>query len=236
MIMIDAKDKTDGAVALAQLEDLLQHVRRGIELDLRVAAPATVLSYNAATQRADVQLGFVPVLFVEDEEVPQAPIVCPQVPVCWPGGSVGYVTTPLAPGDSGLVVFTDRCLAAWLMAGTPGDPINGRAHALGDGVFLPGLRATPDVITPPTDLAATVVEGPLVRLGQGAALGVVAGTGSATAALAAAVAALQAVALVPVPEPPAPGAGAAIDSIVAALIPLLQALVVSTKVLAAPTP
>jgi hypothetical protein len=169
----DSKDKVDGTSDLEQLDGLLALHRRGIELDLRVSAPATVLSFNPATRRADVMLAFLPVLYVEDEEIPQAPIVCPQVPVLMFGDALSYVTAPILPGSTGLVIFADRCLARFLLTGAPDDPINGRTHSLGDGLFIPcpiGPAAAP--VNP----AATVVEGPLVMLGAAATQPAVLGT------------------------------------------------------------
>jgi len=182
----DRRDSIDAVPPSAVLGDLLSLIRRGIELDLRVAAPAHVIAYMPATQRVTVALGFLPVLFTRvpgatDIEVPQPPITIPDVPVQWGGGSLGYVTTPLVPGDTGLVLFTDRCLAAWRQTGVPSDPINGRTHALGDAVFLPGCRADLAPIVPPTSLVATVVEGPLVWLGAGATQPAVLGTAHAAA-------------------------------------------------------
>lgn len=159
------RDKVDGDAPRPELPDVLNLFRRAIELGLRVSMPGHVTAYDPATQRATVQLGLLPVRFVEGEEVPDPPLVLPQIPVAWPGGSLGYVTTPLLPGDTGLVVFSDRCMSLWLLNGGPTDPVNGRTHELGDGVFVPGLRNATNPIAPPTALDATVVHGPLVRLG-----------------------------------------------------------------------
>ncbi len=172
---MSAQDDRDGVdatpVTRATLEDLLRIWRRSIELELRVSAPARVVTYDAATQRATVQLEFLPVAYVGDDEVPQAPILIPGAAVRWLGGSLGYVTTPLVPGDTGHVVFSDRCLSVWLQQGAPVDPLNSRTHDLADAVFEPGLRNSTNAITPPTDLTATVVEGPLVKLGATAQAG-----------------------------------------------------------------
>lgn len=169
----DNKDKVDGASPLEQLDGLLALHRRGIELDLRVSAPGTVLSFNPATRRADVMLAFLPVIYVEDEEVPQAPIVCPQVPVLMQGDALSYVNTPILPGATGLVVFADRCLARFLLSGVPEDPINGRTHSLGDGLFIPCPIGS---AVAPVDPTGTVVEGPLVKLGAAATQPAVLGT------------------------------------------------------------
>jgi hypothetical protein len=175
-------DRIDDAGGKARLIDVLLSLRRTMELELRVEAPATVTAYNPTTQRATVTMGFVPVAIVEGEEVPGAPIVIPEVPVEWVGGSLGYVTTQLVPGDTGKVSFSDRALSTWLVAGGAVDPINGRTHALGDATFRPGLRHAANVITPPTSIASTVIEGPLVDLGRAATNFAVLGTALASAA------------------------------------------------------
>lgn len=240
----DKRDKVDASAENEELEGLLAIWRRNIELDLRVAMPGHVTAYNPTTQRATIQLGLVPVRFVEDEEVAQPPIVLPDVPVLNIGGSLGYVSFQLVPGDSGLVVFSDRCMAAWLKLGQPTDPINGRAHALGDGVFIPGVRPIADVITPPTDITGTVVEGSLVRLGSLAANGVVLDAAGLEIARAAAEAALGAFipgsgyppGVVVATDPTGAAAAAALNAIIPVLFAVVQAITVSTKVFAAPTP
>ncbi len=173
-------DDRDGLVS--SLTDLLALVRRNLELDLRVCAPCSVVAYDSATQRATVMLAALPVAYVEGVETPQPPVVIPEVPVEWLGGSLGYVTTPLMPGDTGRVTFTDRALAQWLRTGVPSDPLNGRTHNLGDAIFTPGARHNLNPIVPPTSLTNTVVEGPLVSLGVAALSPAVLGT-EITAAL-----------------------------------------------------
>lgn len=241
----DRSDKIDSPSPDALLSDLLALVRRGIELDLRVSAPAHVVTYNPATQRADVVLGHLPVKLQPipgqgAEEIPQPPIPLPQVPVRWLGGSASYVTCPLLPGATGHVVFSDRSLSAWLLAGAPVDPLNGRTHALGDAVFEPGLRPAAMTIAPPTSQVATVVEGPLVWLGALATQPAVMGTAHVAAfqaALAAIATAFAAWSAAAGPPPFAgnlpPVSGAFIAAVGAACAGLAGALpgTLSTKVL-----
>lgn len=166
--MQDPRDNLDAEPANPELIDVLELWRRNIELELRVSAPATVVSYNPTTQRATVQLGALPVAYVGADTRALEPIEIPEVPVRWLGTAAGYVTMPLEQGDTGHVLFTDRCLTEWLNKGKPVDPINGRTHALGDAIFEPGLRHKQNVITPATDLQALVVESDMVKLGRGA--------------------------------------------------------------------
>lgn len=224
----DKRDSVDAGTG-TELEDLLALWRRHVELDLRVCMPGHVTAYNPTTQRATIQLGLLPVRFVEDVPTPQGPIVLPNVPVLNIGGSLGYVSFQLVPGDSGIVVFSDRCMAEWLKLGEPVDPVNYRTHALGDGVFIPGVRATPDVITPPTDLTGTVVEGPLVSVGRLATQFALRGTSLAATAtsLAATLAAIPNAV-----EPTAPSAATLANANKAAILALLAEIIaqVSTKV------
>jgi hypothetical protein len=170
--MNDDDDRVDGAAVSASLDALLARWRRNIEMDLRVAMPARVISYNPATQKATVRGEVLPVRKVEDEDVPDPPIVFPEIPVRWRRsmGGLAYDTDPLLPGDTGHVTFTDRALSVWLQQGNPGtaiDPVSGRTHDLGDAFFEPGLHTDTDPIVPPTSQTARVIEAPLIKLGVG---------------------------------------------------------------------
>jgi hypothetical protein len=163
--MTDRRDKLDAPGPESELYDLLMLLRRSIELELRVCSPARVVSYNPATQTADVTLELLPVRELRDgTEVPDAPIKLVGIPVRWPRTAAGYQTLPLNAGDLGHVLFSDRCLSKWLAAGSPVDPVNGRAHSLADAFFEPGLSPTP--IATPTDQTAHVIDGTLVKLGR----------------------------------------------------------------------
>jgi hypothetical protein len=227
----DGRDFQDASPPNAQLTDLLRLFRRAMELDLRVSAPGQIVVYDPSTQLASVQLGLLAVEVDENgAEVPQAPLVLPQVPVLCYGGSLGYVSTPIIPGDTGFVLFSDRCIDQWLQSGGPVDPISGRTHNLADAVFIPGFRPLPSKVTPPVDLTATVVDGStFVKLGRNATEFVVTkGTTMATT-VAAAVTTLTAV-------PPATLDPATISTLAnankAAILAIGNALVaaISTKV------
>jgi hypothetical protein len=160
----DRIDDVEDLTGEAGLGQLLQQLSRRINVDLRVAAPATVIAYDSASQLVDVML--VPSA-VRRDDIPTAPIVVPQIPVLIYGGLLSYVAPVIAPGDAGLCVFMDRSADQWLSTGIPGDPINPRTHNVADAVFLPGLtpRTIPRVGVNP---AALVIESPIVRLGSGA--------------------------------------------------------------------
>lgn len=170
----------------AELEDTLRHLARWIRLRIRTHIPAAIVAYNPATQKAVVEVQQQQVVKVTDParvpanaagpvvgtppnaEVALQPFVLPEIPVVFPRTNLGYITFPLATGDTGELHVSDRALQAWLQLGAATDPQAAFTHALQDSVFHPGLHADTNPITPPTDLTGTVVEGPLVKLGRNA--------------------------------------------------------------------
>lgn len=190
----DTLDRQSG-----DLLDLFRARERNHDLRLRVAIPGQVVTYTAATQTVTV---IVSALTVEDRGIPLAvpdpPLQLSNVPVAFLAGMGGlaYDTIPIVPGDTGLLICCDRALDEWRRRGEPCDPVDGRTHSLADAVFLPGLRPTPAVITPPPSLTARVIEAPLINLGVAATDFALQGT-TIAAAVTATAAALPAAAVDP---------------------------------------
>lgn len=168
------------------LDDLLRVIRRNIKLSMRTHVPASVISYDPATQKAVVQVQVLQVVKVTDPtkiptnivalkgtppnaEATLQPLTLKNIPVVWPRTTLGYVTFPLSAGDTGELHVSDRSLQAWLQTGLPSDPILAFTHALQDAVFHPGLHSDVNPIVPPTDTTATVIEGTTtVKVGRNA--------------------------------------------------------------------
>lgn len=109
-------------------------------LDVHTALPGEVRSYDFATQTADIR----PMVLraVRDdlgEKVLEQLPVLPKVPVLFPRSSQFFVAFPLAVGDTGLLVFSERSIDTWRATGRPSDPGDQRQHGLSGAVFLPGV-------------------------------------------------------------------------------------------------
>lgn len=169
---VDKRDNVDAGLSRESLASVLAKFRRGIELGLRVAAPGRVTQYDAINFRATVELGFNMVQETDDAEVPYGPILIPNARVAWVRTSGGHDVAPLAIGDTGLLVFTDRALDRWYDspgAGAAVDPKHSRTHDLADAVFFPGL--CPDAtaqITPPIAANTRRIEAATIQLGAAA--------------------------------------------------------------------
>lgn len=156
--------------------DILRVLSRRVKLSIRTHVPAKVIAYDAATQKATVEVATKQVVKVVDlrrippdaESVEGVPptatatrraFILPNVPVVWPRTIAGYITFPLVAGDTGELHVGDRDLTAWIKAGVASRPVQLRTHDLADSVFHPGLHADTNPITPATSSTATVVAG-----------------------------------------------------------------------------
>ena len=63
-----------------------------------------------------------------------------KVPVFIDSGGSGYLTFPIAAGDTCLVLFNDRDLDLWWSTGNTVAPNSQRCHDLSDGLALVGFR------------------------------------------------------------------------------------------------
>jgi hypothetical protein len=169
---------------------------RNTKLGIRTAVPSRVVAYDAVTQRATVQPDILAVMNTETGIQPQLPIELVEIPIAWPRTKLGYLTFPLAKGDTGLLVVSDRSIDKWSTKGVPTDPGFNHTHNMIDGVFYPGLHSDIDPITPPTSGSDPVLEGTAIQLGAGATLFVALDT-LVSAQLAIISAAISAAAIVP---------------------------------------
>ena len=143
------------------LVDVLEAREEALLLDLDVAIPGRVQSYDAATQTANViPLLRRPVPRADGEYDAAADPVCPSVPVVWPRVGAWSLTMALAPGDTGLLVCCDGDVGTWRAgSGDVVDPVNLQRHHLSHAVFLPGLATRARALTAPASGTAAVVLG-----------------------------------------------------------------------------
>lgn len=148
---------------------------------VHVAYPATIVSYDSASQKATVRIA--PCFRRKDPAqgnavVTYRPPDIPGVPVAFPGAGEYSDTWPLVAGNSGLLIVVSRSMDEWLsQGGTTSEPQDPRRHDLTDSVFLPGLRsfaASEVVPAAGVHASARVIRAPLLLLGDSTATAFVA--------------------------------------------------------------
>lgn len=131
-------------------------------IDVHVALPGCVQSYDSATQTATILLQVKRVLPTDDPTVPFATEDLPvleNVPVEFPRTKTFALTFPIVAGDYGLVVFSEMSLDQWRSKGTNTSPGDIGRHTLTGGVFRPGLMPNSEKIG--DDISADAMFGEL---------------------------------------------------------------------------
>jgi hypothetical protein len=120
-------------------EDIADAREERLRLDMETAFPARVQSYDPDLQVADlVPLVRRQVPQPDGSHTTEALPVLPSVPVCFPRVGVWFLSFPIAPGDTGLVVVCSGDIGPWRIGGGDvTDPGDLRRHHLSHAVFLP---------------------------------------------------------------------------------------------------
>lgn len=112
--------------------------------DVGTSIPGHFLTFDPATQLAQIQIG-VQRIDVNGETFEPAPLI--ECPVAFLGGSEYFVEHQIDPGDECLIVFSQRCIDGWInTGGVANNPIM-RFHDFSDAAILPGLRSQVNKIT-----------------------------------------------------------------------------------------
>lgn len=123
-------------------------------LDFHVMLPAKITKYTASDNTVEVALLLKEQRpqsdgTIETEDFP--PIA--DVPVAFQKCAGGWLTWPLAVGDTGMVIFADRSLSNWSRTAT-GQVVDAKdlgMHNLSGAVFVPGLSPPKNPIASPSE-------------------------------------------------------------------------------------
>lgn len=125
------------------LASLLELQSKGTSRQINCHQVGEIVSFDPATQTAEVQ---VKMSFLLNGEIKEYPLLldCPCVVLS--GGS-GRLTMPISPGDSCLVLFNDRDIDNWYSGGQTMPPRTDRLHDFSDAIALVGIRNRQNQIT-----------------------------------------------------------------------------------------
>lgn len=112
--------------------------------NMRTSVPGHVLSFDPATQMAEVQIG----LMLEDRlgsQQPRRPII--HVPVQFWGAAGGTLECRVASNTEGVLFFSQECIDSWVDQGGVAVKSEPRRFSINDAYFIPGVRSIPGAIT-----------------------------------------------------------------------------------------
>lgn len=126
------------------LAELLNKLSEQTQAEMNVCIPAEIVSYDAATQLAQVQPCLKrPLRTEDDEEITESMPIISHVPVIHPSGGGFFAHFPLAKGDPVTLIIADRSIDRWLDKGGEVDPGYSHTHELSDAFAIPGGRPDP---------------------------------------------------------------------------------------------
>lgn len=147
-------------------DDALRRVFESRIADIETAVPGYVVSYDATTRTADVQIATRnPIDTVDGSTVNEERELIPSVPVMFPGGGGVRVTWPIDPGCAGLLVTLKYSAQAWRQGSgaESSDARDLRKHHVSNSVFFPGWLPDATTVTGSTQ-PAYCIEADEVRL------------------------------------------------------------------------
>jgi hypothetical protein len=144
-VPIDQEIPSLGAVIAAAIEARL--------VDVHTHLPGRIESYDAATQRASVQVELRQARYEPDgTRVADRQPVIPDVPVLMSGAGEFRTTYPLQRGDQVWLEISEGALTLWKPRGGDVDPVDDRRMDLSDAVAVVGLRSANNALKNcPTD-------------------------------------------------------------------------------------
>ncbi len=119
------------------LENLMDLHRDSVRSSMRTTEPGIITAYDAAKQRASVQLVIKSAHIDEfGDRVAQIVSEINDVPVAFLGNARGRITWPVAVGDTCVVWFVSSSISQWLYQGGIVDPDSDHKHDISDAICM----------------------------------------------------------------------------------------------------
>lgn len=135
-------------ITVPDLVEVLNNLKDGIMNDINCVRTCSVVEYDPANQRASVQITIKQVIREEPNgvKVSQDLPILLDCPVMVLGGGGSYISHPVNQGDTGIVLFNDKDMDDWIIAGGQQEPNTYRKHDLSDGLVILGFRPNPSTL------------------------------------------------------------------------------------------
>lgn len=133
-----------GATKTSIFTSMMRNCFGELMKDVKTTAPGHVISFNPATQLAQVQIGLKTTLRDNSHVDPSLLI---EVPVHFWGGPSGTLEAKIVSGTEGLIHFSQECIDSWVEQGGIAIKPEMRRHDQNDAFFIPGVRSKPNAIS-----------------------------------------------------------------------------------------
>ena len=161
----------NGAREDTSLATVLEMTQKSGADEMHTASVGRVVSYNAALQRADIEVVITrPLTNALGEVLYEELGTMAQIPVLFPRCGKFSITFPLEKGDTVLLVYLENSIGEWRTGTEIADPADTGRHSARYPVAIPGIfpdtKPSPNAVASPEDLvvgAATGVSKMIVK-------------------------------------------------------------------------
>lgn len=120
-----------------KLSDLLLASVEAKLRELNIALPGEVMEYDSSKNLASIR-PLIKAKYKNESTAHDLPVIN-NVPIIFPRTKKAHLFLPIEAGDTGQILFNQRSLDIWLVAGGSVDPADSRMFDINDAVFIPGL-------------------------------------------------------------------------------------------------
>ena len=124
------------------LYTVLEAQQKDTKISMNCVQVGTIQEFDSAKQTATVKISMKQIVKVNpdlSEVYSEYPLIL-KVPVMVLFGGVDFMSMPIEPGDSCILLFNDRCLDDWKSGETAIAPSHPRLHSLTDAIAIVGIR------------------------------------------------------------------------------------------------
>lgn len=138
--------------------ELNTELKRDVFRNMNCAQIGIIKAFDASDQSATIQIAMKQIIGVEDDGtkiLADYPLIL-KCPVVFPSGGGFTLTFPVAEGDECLVVFADRGIDNWFVAGEGQQPASPRTHDINDAIAIVGIRSNPRALSDVSTTSAQI--------------------------------------------------------------------------------
>jgi len=124
------------------LMNLLEDHKSEIQKAINCVQIGIIKEFDPATQKATIQVAFKQTISIDgkgNKTYAEYPLLV-DCPVLVLFGGVDFMSMPIQPGDNCLILFNDREIDNWFVAGGVQAPTTSRVHDISDAIAIVGIR------------------------------------------------------------------------------------------------
>lgn len=128
--------------ARPDMQTVLDALKRLVKFEMNCVQIGIIQSFDISTQLATIAIAMKQVVSVNEDGIEafqEYPLLI-DCPVMTLFGGNSFISMPITPGDTCIVLFNDRDIDQWVTKGNGNYPTTARLHDISDAIAIVGIR------------------------------------------------------------------------------------------------